>query len=84
MAGGEWAPQGQRQSGELGWKRADEFFHCLPALDRWHHLTVLSITFLPPTPPPIISSSHLPFVPPSLGEKTVYFSTGLLIYLDWA
>lgn len=89
--GGEWAPQGQKQSGELGWKRTNEFFRCLPALDWWHHLTVLSITLLPPLPWPIFSPSPLSF-PPTFtadrkkkhGEKTVYFSTGLLIYLDWA
>lgn len=69
---GEWMSQGQRQSGELGWKQTNEFFRSLPAPDRWHHLAVLSIhlTHHPPPPPPqptnpssssppIFLSSHL-------------------------
>lgn len=59
----------------------------LSAPARWHHLAILSIhlTLHPPIPPPT----------PQHGdrgeegawgrqEKTVYFRTGLLIYLDWA
>lgn len=67
--GGEWAPQGQKQSGELGWKRTNEFFRCLPALDWWHHLTVLSITLLPPLPWPIFSPSLLSFPPTFTADR---------------
>ena len=48
--GGEWMSQGQRQSGELGWKQTNEFFRSLPAPDRWHHLAVLSIHLTPTFP----------------------------------
>jgi len=65
----------------------------LPALDWWHHLAVLSINS-PSSPHTAKPSSSLPFFSCShlhcrekeekKQEKTVYFRTGLLIYLDWA
>lgn len=65
---GEWMSQGQRQSGELGWKQTNEFFFIL-SLPRTAGITLLSCqsTSPPPQPaplllpssPPIFLSSHL-------------------------
>lgn len=79
----------------IGGKQTNEFFHFLSAPDWWHHLAVLSIHLQPPHPPkPAIflslsslslSSFCLPIftVERESRKKPVYFSTGLLIYLDW-